>query len=189
MKIKGKKKHFLHISFFWPTLWVAMVVLTDTGLCGEEQLMEGKKSFWNLVEKVENARPYTPKAVESLLGVTLELESEHEYTLFYKMKELQSSATTKILRAVDLRVSKTKPGDQNFLVIELADCGMTFEDIQKRYPEALFEPALPGPPPQGFALDSVDYLSVERPWGKISFGFLLKNPKLLSEVIFSPKAP
>ncbi len=145
--------------------------------------------LWRLIAEIENALPFTKNGIESLLGVELKPESENDYTRFYRLARKPGKGAGLPLREVDLRVSKTRPGDRGFLAIELLDCEVTFQEVKKRYPAAVFEPALPGPPPAGLAPDSVSYLAVAKAWGKISFGFRVREPERLSEIVWAPSPP
>lgn len=143
--------------------------------------------FWSYMAAVENAQPYTQESIELLLGVALELESENEYTAFYRLKAITRPPKFANILGVDLRIRKTRPWKSGFLSIDLADCGISFEAVKNRYPGSTFEPARPGPPPHGVSPESANYLTVERSWGSLSFGFRVKNPDALARIVFDPK--
>lgn len=151
--------------------------------------MQPESDFWKALEAVWLGRPYTPERVAALLGAELELESENDYTLFYCLKPGATPRRFPHVSAVDLRISKTKPGDPGFLSIDLSGSSISLAEVRARYPSASFEPAMPGPPPQGVSPENANYLIVQQPEGRLSFGFIVKNPNELGRVILAPASP
>lgn len=83
------------------------------------------------------------------------------------------------IESIDLRVSKDK-ANSRMMVLKLAgNCVRKADVLGRNHDLAITDH------PRGRSLDEETSYSVEKPWGKLSFGFAERSPDCLRSVVFA----
>jgi len=137
-----------------------------------------------LVQKLENANPWTVEAVEKILGTKLSVTYSSKHILSYESGQLDYDEGLLLVKT-ELRLNKGT-NEMTRLIVNLSDDASCFmlDRIKRAYPDIQLDPY---GPPRGKSLDEETGFWAKRPWGHISFGFKERRPNCLSSIIFIPK--
>ena len=136
-----------------------------------------------LVQKLEDANPWTVERVESVLGARLALvRSNDVFTVHTSGQFLFEEGL--IVEEVHLRLRVDTNGMIR-LIVSLSDeasC-FTLDRIKRTYPDTKISPF---GFPRGHSLNEQTYHWAKRPWGHIAFGFKERRRDCLSGITFIP---
>src|SRR5258708_1283344 len=111
------------------TLHAAAVVALLPAALGSAAQMAGAKpgDIFQLVRELETSAPLTRAKVEAFLGTKLAIVDENAHFLFLSGEGPSLPDGTKV-RSVDLRVAKTNPAHQGFVVLAISGRCVTLPD-------------------------------------------------------------
>lgn len=133
--------------------------------------------LWTLVDDLPTKMPLERDTLQTLLGVVLREKGSNAYTDMYEGGPVHLKGEVEI-ESIDLRVSKDK-ANSRLMVLKLAgNCVRKADVLGRHHHLAITDP------PRGRSLDEETSYSVERPWGKLSFGFAERSPDCLRSVVF-----
>lgn len=166
------------------TIWLAIAALPCAmALSGEKETME-PKAFFDFVAILENTRPFTREGIEALLNAQLGTESENDSWIYYVSNKIGPNRFGIEISEIDLRVKMNDPSHKSLLSIEFTGLPIGPEDIRRHYPNSSIVLPMAGPPPQGISPNAFISYWVTKDWGKISFGFRVRNPDRLAGLTF-----
>ena len=144
---------------------------------------EPKMKLEELVQKLEDANPWTVERVESVLGARLALvRSNDVFTVHTSGQFLFEEGL--IVEEVHLRLTVATNGMIR-LIVSLSDeasC-FTLDRIKRTYPDTKMSPY---GFPRGHSLNEKTYFWTKRPWGHIAFGFKERRRDCLSSIVYIP---
>jgi len=137
-----------------------------------------KMGFMELIQKLEEATPWTVEKVsEALGGISLPLTRSDQYILVYTTNNL-TYENELLVKEVHLRLS-IKKNKMVRLILDLdknTKC-ITSDNLKKIYPDMY---------PSPYNFEEIFYLRTKRSWGLISFGFKDERPRCLGSISFIP---
>jgi hypothetical protein len=153
--------------------------------CQQVNASDGARSthmkLEELLQRLEQERPWTPAKIESVLGVTPVLYEANEYWTKYLAGpvELEEGVTVEKLRFSLKNATQAVPRFTVYLsddssCVTRQRITSTYPDIQMDYQNI----------PRGRSLDEQIYYDAKRAWGELSFGFKERRPDCLSSIIF-----
>ena len=128
--------------------------------------------LWTLVDQLPTKMPLERDKLQTLLGVVLRENGSNAYTDMYEGGPVHLTGEVEI-ESIDLRVSKHKVNSR-LLVLKLAGNCVHKADVLGRDHALVITDH-----PRGRSLDEETNYSVEKPWGKLSFGFAERSPDCL----------
>jgi hypothetical protein len=144
---------------------------------------ESKMKLEELVQKLDDANPWTLERVEAALDVKLALARSNDSFTVHTTKPLNHDEGL-LVKEVHLRLD-TDTGEMIRLIVSLSDDASCFsrERIKKSYPDIrLASFGLVG----AGTLNETEYFWTARQWGHIAFGFKRQRAYCLSGVTFIP---
>ena len=152
-----------------------------------------KMKLEELLQRAEAAIPWTAEKVSKALGAEFEYSTSQNGD-FSHYEDTRDPADLRyeenlFLSGIRLRTD-AKTNKAHWLILEISSrrnrwftsgC-FTLDRIKKSYPDIARSPA--APPPRK-PTDMTSYYKTERPWGRLSFGFDIKND-CLSDIVLTP---
>jgi len=136
--------------------------------------------LWRVVDALARQIPFSKQKVETLLSTQLKEKSRNDYTIFLEGVGGEPDKGV-IISNIDLRLKVTGE-DPGFLVLSIGGACVTVEQIRARYGDL----EITEMPRSGLPNEQTHY-SKFLPWGRVSFGFKVKNPDCLASISFHPK--
>lgn len=133
--------------------------------------------LWTLVDDLPTKVPLERDTLQTHLGVVLREKGSNAYTDMYEGGPVHLKGEVEI-ESIDLRVSKDK-ANSRLMVLKLAGNCVRKTDVLGRHHDLAITDH-----PRGRSLDEETSYSVEKPWGKLSFGFAERSPDCLRSVVF-----
>jgi hypothetical protein len=153
----------------------------------DSQMTQSDKTLWQAIDALAQQVPFTRTKVEAVLMTPL-VEKDtsrspfpNKAFRFYIAGRTVSLSDGVVISDVDLRI-RHRAGHPGFLVLNLNGACIGLHKIRAHYEDI----KLTFPPRPDSADPSTGY-SVLLPWGKLSFGFLMRNPDCLSSLVFDPE--
>lgn len=163
---------------------IAGLALTVIGFeaMGRAPAEYGKTSMktfdlWTLVDDLPTRMPLKRDKLQTLLGVALREKESNAYTDMYEGGPVYLKGEVEI-ESIDLRVSKDQ-ANSRLMVLNLAGSCVRKADVLGRNPDLAITDH-----PRGRSLDEKTSYSLEKSWGKLSFGFAERSPDCLRSVVF-----
>lgn len=145
-------------------------------------------TLWQTIDALAQQIPFTRAKVEAVLMTHL-VEKDTSGSpfpntafRFYVAGRTVRLSDGVVISNVDLRIRR-RAGHPGFLVLNLNGACIGLDEIRAHYEDI----KLTFPPRPDSADPSTGY-SVFLPWGKLSFGFPVRNPDCLSSLVFDPEA-
>jgi len=141
-------------------------------------------SLWQLIEMLGNQPSLLPDKIKQVLPIAF-VKSDHiGHTSFYDGDRLLLRDQIDI-EAVELRV-RNEDETRGMVSLDLDPSGacVTFDDVRGRFPGLVLTDY-----PRGQSLDEEASWSIQRSWGKLSFGFKERNPDCLATVVLDRSDP
>ncbi|MBI1907078.1 MAG: hypothetical protein HYS20_12725 [Rhodocyclales bacterium] len=145
-------------------------------------MAEGQMTLWRAIATLAQQIPFSKTRVESVLSVRLKEQSSTTHTVFLEGGPVSLEGNVTISRT-DLRLA-LRPDDPGLLLLEIAGDCITLDQLHPHYPDLKVSGN-----PRGKSLDEHTIYSVDQAWGKLSFGFKVRNPDCLDMIGFDPRMP
>jgi hypothetical protein len=146
-----------------------------------KKMTNSANAIQDIVVKLQKIKPFTKERVGKVLNAKLIEKNRNEFFSFFEA-DGAVSANGLNLSKIDLRLridGKPHPG---FLVFDISDPCVTFDEISKQFAGMKLTGA-----PTGRSLDEQRSYSIQDDWGKLSFGFAERKPDCLASVVLDPK--
>ena len=157
------------------------------------QSMKSKKmKLEELVQKLENANPWSIEKVSEALGTKLTPGYSNQSNASYVANRLEYGEGL-IVNEVRLRLSIKRNNEMIRLILGFAKDAacLTHEHLKEIYPSMDY--VLPGPLPSTLEGHSPTHpyrtYEVKRPWGDLFFKFYYEQPNCLAGITFAPPEP
>jgi hypothetical protein len=154
--------------------------------CQQVNASDGARStqmkLEELLQRLEQERPWTLEKIESVLGVTSVVDQANEYWTHYSAVGPVTLEEGVVVEKLDFGLNNTTQALPRFIVYLSDDSScitrqritQTYPDIQINYNNM----------PRGRSLNEQVYHIKKREWGDILFGFKVRRPDCLSSIIF-----
>lgn len=138
-------------------------------------------TLWQAVDALVARMPLSVERVEAVLPGRLSKDEQrsNDAFQFYTGNFIQLDSGV-VIRTVDLRVRRSPPHPA-FLLLNLQGSCITLEVLRSHYPSVHITEV-----PRGHSDEESTTHSFEAPWGRLSFGFKVSNPKCVDFVAFDP---
>lgn len=154
----------------------------------DSQMIQPNMTLWQTIDALAQQIPFTRAKVEAVLMTHL-VEKDtsgspfpNREFQFYVPGRTARLSDGVVISNVDLRIRR-RAGHPGFLVLNFNGACIGLDEIRAHYEDI----KLTFPPRPDSADPSTGY-SAFLPWGKLSFGFLMRNPDCLSSLVFDPEA-
>lgn len=136
------------------------------------------KSFWQLLEEISRQIPWTVENVQGVLGTSLDkFKAGNPIMSFYRSPDFQLSDGLMVHAVLGLHPDRPRQGH---LTLTLDGACLTLAEVRSRYQALQLTDA-----PRGRSPDESTTYSEAQPWGRLSFGFPVKNPDCLGFVVLN----
>jgi hypothetical protein len=149
-----------------------------------EQKMTQQSTFelFSLIRSIPQHFPLTKEKMEALIKIPMRLVQENEYIKFFEGGPVKLTNDV-VIEKVDLRLHKTRPNDQGFIVLNITGACVKLEEIKEQFGMLEMTDS-----PRGRSLHDVTSYSAMLSWGRISFSFSEIKPDCLSSIALNPQA-
>ena len=137
-------------------------------------------NLWQAIDELAKQIPFSKDKVENVLSVRLNEVEHNTYRVFLEGGPVDFADGRRIAN-VDLRVG-FDPGNLGFLVLSIEGACVSLEQVRARYGSLEVTDR-----PRGRSLDEMTSHSIQLPWGKLSFGFTVRNPECLASIVLNPR--
>lgn len=139
-------------------------------------------TLWRVIATLAQQTPFSRTGVENTLSLRLEEQTRTTHTVFLEGGPVSLEGNVTITRT-DLRLA-LKPDDPGLLLLEIAGDCITLDQLRPHYPDLRISGN-----PRGRSLDEHTIYSIDQAWGRLSFGFKVRNPDCLDMIGFDPHTP
>jgi hypothetical protein len=149
--------------------------------CQQVNARSTQMKLEELLQRLEQARPWTPTKIESALGVKPVLARANEYWSFYSAGPVTLEEGG-VVEALEFGLKGSTQTIAGFTVHLSDDSScMTRQRITNTYPDIQMDRQNI---PRGHSLNEKIYYDTKRAWGELSFGFKERRPDCLSSIVF-----
>ena len=168
-------------------LWMAVIAVAIAACTGvppaqrKNDMTATSLTLWQAIDSLVARMPFSVEGVEAVLPGRLSEDEQrsNDAFQFYKGNLIQLDSGV-VIRNVDLRVRRAPPHPA-FLVLNLQGTCITLEVLRSHHPTLHITGV-----PRGHSAEESTTHSLEAPWGRLSFGFKVSNPKCVDFVAFDP---
>ncbi|MCC8392161.1 hypothetical protein LJ656_06130 [Paraburkholderia sp. MMS20-SJTR3] len=153
----------------------------------DPMITQSDMTLWQTIDAVVQNIPLTKAKVERVLVTRVAVKDTSKNPFRNAASQFYVGGPVKlsdgvVVGKVDLRI-RYKFGHPGFLVLdELGGTCITLKTVRAHYPDLTVTEY-----PKGQSLDEAVGFSAFLEWGKLSFGFVERNPDCLAHVAFDPK--
>jgi hypothetical protein len=150
--------------------------------CQQVDARSTQMKLEELLQRLEQERPWTLAKIESVLGVRSVVDQANEYWTHYSALGPLELGEGVVVEKLDFGLNNTTRELPRFIVY-LTDSSsciprqrivQSYPDIQVDYDNM----------PRGRSLDELTHYVTKRTWGELSFGFKERRPDCLSSILF-----
>jgi len=169
--------------------WLAMALSGCNPASGKQlkdaEMNQLPATLWQTIDTLAKQIPFKRAKIERVFETKLFVGDPREFVIQPSFESLEGGpvglADGVVVEMIDLRVGP-EDSDPGFLVLRVAGTCINLDEVRARYGTLAITDH-----PRGRSLDEVTAFTSNEPWGKLSFGFAVRNPDCLSGVAFAPK--